>query len=477
MPYGNMQSSYKYRLALVGVSHRRFSADQRQQIAWTDAQIHVRVRDLLAKPWCMEAMVVATCYRLEVVALVLEVDQLHEWFLQQLTKAPSAPAYALHGADAFSHMLRVASGLDSKIQGETQVFGQYKQAFDQAKQKKYAGRYLAFLCAKLWYACKRVRGQSRIGQHANRLVKLVHQRMQPYLAPHKITTVLLIGAGKVIQDVLRCIKRVDGIRLVVLCRTPTSYDTIREVCLHAQVASVDDVATYVAQADVVISATSSKGIVVPVFPCCSVPALMMDLAMPHDIDPGWKAKGAMLFDIDTIAQGALCQGAELTERLQIACDVMRKEVARCYQDWLHYVHGSYARIAGFYQDVDRLLQQHSCPFLDDAARLAKDGGQGSCMVTACSQALHKGIQVTMRRYADAAGFVPDEMQALTSFEPFPITHWRSTAHDQSLNHSEIAAAYRAQLRAWVRRSVHDFVCQLRKRVQLSLPKDQQLVTV
>ena len=54
--------------------------------------------------------------------------------------------YFLSGHDALVHMCKVASGIDSQVLGEQEIFGQFKSAYKKAKEIGILGRDLIYFC-------------------------------------------------------------------------------------------------------------------------------------------------------------------------------------------------------------------------------------------------------------------------------------------------------------------------------------------
>lgn len=77
----------------------------------------------------------ATCNRVEIYAAVEP----------GFTPEKFSPAYIYKNEAAFAHLLKVASGLDSMVLGETEVFGQIKGAYGKALELGTTGPLLNFV--------------------------------------------------------------------------------------------------------------------------------------------------------------------------------------------------------------------------------------------------------------------------------------------------------------------------------------------
>src|SRR3712207_4349075 len=94
---------------------------------------------LLAQPYLREAMVVSTCNRVEVYAVVASFHGGLSDIGAILAERAGVPVtdlahrlYAHYGVDAVRHAYRVAAGLDSMVVGESQILGQFREAYTAA---------------------------------------------------------------------------------------------------------------------------------------------------------------------------------------------------------------------------------------------------------------------------------------------------------------------------------------------------------
>ena len=130
-----------------------------------------------------EALLISTCNRVE----WLVVGQSPEQILSWLASETGLSQQSLHQSaristdlDAVLHLMRVASGLDSMIVGESNIQGQIKQAWQMAMKANTLGVYLHRLLPSVLHAAKQVRSTTQLGRHSdslsaicNRLIKRV----------------------------------------------------------------------------------------------------------------------------------------------------------------------------------------------------------------------------------------------------------------------------------------------------------------
>ena len=129
----------------LGVNHQTASVELREQIAFNPE----RLKDLFAveslRQNLNDMVVVSTCNRTEVYAMAENADMVLNWLAQTNgidVKQLSNHVYRYENTDAVSHLMRVASGLDSLMLGEPQILGQVKTALSISKDAEIVSQNL-----------------------------------------------------------------------------------------------------------------------------------------------------------------------------------------------------------------------------------------------------------------------------------------------------------------------------------------------
>jgi len=127
-------------LAVVGLNHNTSPVEIREKLAVSEEQYENIYNKILQNERIYELLVVSTCNRVEyyvvtddflcnveaVLSIIAEESGVDHMVLRKY-------AYIHCGADAIKHIFKVASGLDSLVLGEPQIFGQIKDAFTKAR--------------------------------------------------------------------------------------------------------------------------------------------------------------------------------------------------------------------------------------------------------------------------------------------------------------------------------------------------------
>ena len=214
--------------------------------------------------------------------------------------------YFLSGHDALVHMCKVASGIDSQVLGEQEIFGQFKIAYKKAKDIKIVGKNLSYLSEKAIQISKKARSETNIGLNSLSVsglaLKLVRNIFEN---PHE-QNVLVVGAGSLAQNVIENLykKGINKIKSV--------NRTIRKIKLHNSYeivsASLDALHDQLEIADIVIASSSTE---VPLIGKGAIehalkirrnkPMLLIDLGVPRNIEEEIRnIEQAYLFSIDDI---------------------------------------------------------------------------------------------------------------------------------------------------------------------------------
>jgi glutamyl-tRNA reductase len=295
-------------LLVVGVSHRSADVALLERLALTPANTAGALAELLAQPYLGEALVLSTCNRVEVYAAV---SAFHGGLtdagtvLAERAGLPMAELagrlYAHYGADAVRHAFRVAAGLDSMVVGESQILGQLREAYAAATEYGATGRLLHELAQHALRTGKRVHAETGIDR-AGRSV--VGAALELGLAEHRgeRRSALVIGAGSMGALALATLRRAGITDLAITNRTAERASRLAEQ-YAARSVPLADLSTHLSTVDVVVSATASPGPVISALPARRAPLLILDLAVPRDVDPAVAARpGVTLIDIDRIRQ-------------------------------------------------------------------------------------------------------------------------------------------------------------------------------
>ena len=305
---------------LFGVSHRSAPVSVLEQLS-TDEDDQAKIVDqVLQSSLVTEAMVLSTCNRVEVYAVVeafhggLSVigsvlSEHSGMSLNDLTKY----AYVRYAEAAVEHLFAVASGLDSAVIGEQQVLGQVRRAYAAAESNHTVGRTLHELSQRALSVGKRVHSETGIDAAGASVVSVALGMAEAKLGSLAGRSAVVIGAGSMGSLAVKHLVRAGIQRIHVvnrsLPRAKRLAHNIREQGLAADAYPLDHIAGVLGDADVVVSCT---GAVRPVVSLADAHRGLMgrsgrdqlvicDLGMPRDVDPAIAGlPGVLVVDMDRI---------------------------------------------------------------------------------------------------------------------------------------------------------------------------------
>ncbi len=200
-------------------------------------------------------------------------------------------AYVYEGDDAVRHAIRVTCGLDSMVVGEHQIAGQVQTALRAAGEAGAVDTPLSRLFHFALRSSRRIREKTGIGRNRITISSIGVQLVERAIGSLEDRRVLLVGAGETGKLAARTLGRMGAGRLTVAGRSAERTARVAEE-LGGDWVLRSDLVPAIANADVVISATAATETVITagmvreaISEDRQPPIVMLDLAMPRDIDP------------------------------------------------------------------------------------------------------------------------------------------------------------------------------------------------
>ena len=298
------------RLHVLGINHQTAPVRLRERVAFAADTVPAALARLRELPGVHEAALLSTCNRTELYAMADDEGAvLADWLASYPGDAGDLHAYLYHHSDAAAarHLFRVATGLDSLVLGEPQILGQVKEAWSLARSAGALGTALDRLFQSAFATAKRARTETRIGANPVSVASAAVRLAQESFARLEESTVLLVGAGETIELAARHLSEGRVKRMLVANRTLAHAQELAS--RHGGVAlPLSELDRHLAEADVVLSATASREPVIGRAQVAAAlarrrhrPMLLLDLAVPRDIDPAVAGlEDAFLHTIDDL---------------------------------------------------------------------------------------------------------------------------------------------------------------------------------
>ena len=211
-----------------------------------------------------------------------------------------------YGQSAILHLLRMTSGLESMIVGEDQILGQVKDAKHKSMKNHHCGRVLDTVFTKAIHVGQVVRNKTNINKGSVSIGSAAIDLAEKHMGSLDDKSVLVIGAGKMGKLVAKALAEKDLNAIFVANRT---YYVAVELAkdLGGEAILFNDLERYLAEADLVISATSAPHSIINKERLLGIEMtyddlMMVDIANPRDISEDVVDLGVKLFNIDDLRE-------------------------------------------------------------------------------------------------------------------------------------------------------------------------------
>jgi glutamyl-tRNA reductase len=307
---------------VVGLEQNHSPLDLLERVAVPENELSKALGRLRDQSNLSEAVIVSTCLRTEVYAVV---ERFHDGVaeLQEfLATVSGSPADSLtehltvrFDDDVTHHLFSVASGLDSAVLGESEVLGQVRRAWERARSEQVSGPVLSSLFRHAVETGKRVRSETAI---ARGITSLSHGAvaLAARHRPDGLTgaRVLVVGAGEMGEGVAQALSGAGAAHLVVANRTEDRSAAVvtglpAGTADQVAVAGLDGLGDLLATADVVFTSVGTAHPVIdrPMLgPALNGrgpdrPLVVMDLGVPRNVEPSAAGlDGLVLLDMDAL---------------------------------------------------------------------------------------------------------------------------------------------------------------------------------
>ena len=305
-------------LVCLGISHHEAPAEVRERHAFPPERMAEALVALHDYDTVREAAMLSTCNRLEIYADItdaeLGVHQLKTFLINfrhgDLPYELDPYLYTLFETDAITHMMRVATGLDSMLIGDAEILGQVKEAYHQAQRACAVGKMLHRLFREAINAGKAARSSTTIGNESVSFATVAIAQAKHVLGRLVDKKIVLVGAGKMGCNAAKRLKHEGAHEFIVVNRTRERAEELVADLGIGVAAGLPELPAALHDADIVISSTGALTFVLTpdvvaqaMLDRAERPLVLIDIAIPRDVDPAVAAiPGVSLTDIDRLSE-------------------------------------------------------------------------------------------------------------------------------------------------------------------------------
>jgi glutamyl-tRNA reductase len=300
-------------LFVIGATHHNAPLEVRERLALV-SESDLR-GDLARVPSLRELAVLNTCNRVEFYGVGTDESAADSVQAAYCTRQQFDPAefariqIRLTGRAAALHLFEVASGIDSQLIGENEIFGQVKDAYAAAQASGTTGAILNRVFQKAFQASKHVRTHTGIAAGTVSIANVAVDLAANIFGNLAGAKVLILGTGEIGGATAKAFTSRGAEDLAVAGRT---HEKAIEVAtgLGAGTVPFDERDTRLAEFDIVVCSTAAPTAILTTPAVAAAmrrrparPLLLIDLAVPRDVEVGAAdLQNVFLYNLDDLAK-------------------------------------------------------------------------------------------------------------------------------------------------------------------------------
>ncbi|CAD2073462.1 glutamyl-tRNA reductase [Jeotgalicoccus coquinae] len=331
----------------LSLNYKKTGVEEREQVTFQDDEVVEALHKLREQKSILEAALLSTCNRTE---LYVVSDQEHtgayysrkflaDWFDIEYEKIKDMTDMKV-ADEAISHLFNVTAGLDSMVLGETQILGQIRDAFLTAQEEHTTGTIFNKLFKEAITVAKRGHNETDISKNAVSISYAAVELAKRIFANVKKSRVLVIGAGEMAEESLLNLTS-NGIEDVVVLNRSLEKAEDLAARFNGRAENLHALESELKEADIVISSTSSPDYVIKKDMIDNVnktrggsPLILIDIAMPRDIDPAIDTSDNVYMynvdDLQGLVDSNLASREQEAEKIKAMIDGTTAE----FEEWL-----------------------------------------------------------------------------------------------------------------------------------------------
>lgn len=298
-----------------GISHKSTSLEVREKFAFNKEKIDEIIANLKSLTPFDNGIFLSTCNRTEFYSFCKRTDiKVFDQYLENLTgkniNLRKNDQYLFSNNDAFKHLLRVMTGIDSMIVGEPDIFGQVKKSFQNSKEFLYLGSELEIVFNRAINLSKDIRSETELSKNPLSIASLVESKI---LELEK-KPILIIGGGDVGRALIKRLNE-RNYQLKLFNRSEITIENIKSNPLKELDSNISDFQI------IVIAASADT----PLFDLNNLndDAVIFDLAIPRNISEEQKnSKGISILTLDEISEMVKANLKGREEAVKLAEDLI-----------------------------------------------------------------------------------------------------------------------------------------------------------
>lgn len=304
-------------IVVIGVNHRTGPVAFLEKVMISESTMPTALRTLSMRDDIREAVVLSTCNRTEIYAVVERFHGAYDEIQNFLSETSGFAAdevsphlYSHWDDEAIKHLFEVASGLDSAVLGESEIIGQVRNAWETAMTEGVSRNTLNLLFRYALEVGKRARTETGISRSTASVSHAAVEMAEDIIGSLAGKRVLVVGAGEMGEGVATALAREGAEHVTVVNRTESRGEALAEK-VGARVSKFESLESELSDADVVVACTGAGSTIINhdmlqrARAGSESPLLIVDIAMPRDVeDKVSELSGVTLRDLDHLSEWA-----------------------------------------------------------------------------------------------------------------------------------------------------------------------------
>lgn len=312
----------------LGLNHRTMPIELRERFAVPKHKLCEKGRQLIGLGSIDQCVLLSTCNRMEIYFWGEDpgkaLNDIYDNYLmvEKDLRGKSDYFYEFSGKKALIHLCRVLAGLDSMVLGETEIFGQGKDAYRIALEEGLTGMHSNKVFQKAFSIAKKVRTETSINEGATSIGSVAVDLAEQIFGELEGAKVLILGAGEMSRLTAQALKSRGAESVFVANR---SYERAVELAtaIGGKAIKYDGWVEYLKDIDIVIASTAAPHYILHQDMLLGLrekrhyrSLFLIDISVPRNISPDTaEIEEVYLYDIDTLRQ--LADDARLNRELEI----------------------------------------------------------------------------------------------------------------------------------------------------------------
>jgi glutamyl-tRNA reductase len=332
-----------------GLSHQTAAVDTRERFAIPEFALPEALGRLKRMPGIIEGLIVSTCSRTEFYLTGefrnSSAQAFFESFYRNFRAGDETQLFRFWANHCVRHLFQVTSGLDSMVVGETEIFGQVKSAYGFATAAKMTGKLLNRLFQKSFQVGKQVRSSTAITRGSVSISSAAVDLAEQIFGKLEGCKIMMLGAGHMGEKTAKAF-RSRGAKQISISNRSFERAQALAWAISGQAIQFANWPKEIGDVDILVSSTAAPNAIItfdkiPFLPARrNRPLLMIDLAMPRDIELAFhNLDGVYLYDLDSL-QGMAERTLSLRKRESEKCRQLIEHHVQDFQRWMEQTHSS-----------------------------------------------------------------------------------------------------------------------------------------